>query len=349
MIEAHVVDAWTAPSVRTSAAFRNLTVLGGLAAPLFLWLAGLSLSLSAESTAKRTNNRLVALRAALNRGAWVFALAFLFRLQAFILTPGGSPISLLRVDILNVMGPSLAAGALIWWLSTGGRLAVAALGAAALMTAMVTPLVREATWLNDIPSWLQWYLRPSGEHTTFTLLPWMGFALAGAAAGEMLAVTDRRFERALTMAIGLTGVALLALGLYTATLPPLYRYASFWTSSPTFFAIRTGILMVALWMMFEISRVTRAAAGHASALLERFGRHSLFVYWIHVELVYGYLSWPIRRRLPIWGVGIAYAAFLTLIAVAVELWASRDRSPLAAEFKPLFGGTKNVEIDSAYD
>ena len=34
---------------------------------------------------------------------------------------------------------------------------------------------------------------------------------------------------------------------------------------------------------------------------QQFGRASLFVYWVHVELVYGVLTAPIHRRLPFAG------------------------------------------------
>lgn len=33
--------------------------------------------------------------------------------------------------------------------------------------------------------------------------------------------------------------------------------------------------------------------------LEEFGRSSLFVYWIHVEMVYGLLTYPLHRALPL--------------------------------------------------
>jgi len=57
MIEAHTLDAWTRPADHSTLAFRNLTVLGGFAAPLFLWLAGTALVLSAERRARRTGSR----------------------------------------------------------------------------------------------------------------------------------------------------------------------------------------------------------------------------------------------------------------------------------------------------
>ena len=56
------------------------------------------------------------------------------------------------------------------------------------------------------------------------------------------------------------------------------------------------------------------------------GRASLFVYWIHVELVYGYASWLWRHRLPIWASVGAWLAFTTLMygaVVARDWWLTR--------------------------
>src|SRR5688500_14692160 len=109
MIQAHALDAWTAPAARSSDAFRNLLVLGGFAAPLFLFLAGAGLIISADR-AHPSEWRAAAARG-LNRGLVIFALAFLFRLQALIVSPGGPLLGLFRVDILNILGLSMAAAA----------------------------------------------------------------------------------------------------------------------------------------------------------------------------------------------------------------------------------------------
>jgi hypothetical protein len=58
------------------------------------------------------------------------------------------------------------------------------------------------------------------------------------------------------------------------------------------------------------------------AALQTLGRASLFVYWIHVELVYGYASWLWWRRLPMWAVAAGYAALCVLMYRAIG-W--RDR------------------------
>ena len=44
----------------------------------------------------------------------IFVLAFLFRVQAFIVSPGNHLVTLFRVDILNIMGPAIVAAGLAW-------------------------------------------------------------------------------------------------------------------------------------------------------------------------------------------------------------------------------------------
>src|SRR5262245_32144334 len=85
MLEAHVIDAWTREADRHSRAYGWSFILGGFAAPVFLFLAGIGLSLSAGGKIRRGMAVRDASRAAAVRGLQIFGLAFLFRLQAWIL------------------------------------------------------------------------------------------------------------------------------------------------------------------------------------------------------------------------------------------------------------------------
>src|SRR6185295_11201727 len=114
MIQAHTFDAWTRPDVRATAAFRNVTILGGFAAPLFLWLAGIGVVMAATNAARRSGDRASGVSAGCRRGLEIFILAFLFRLQGLIVSPGGHLVTLFRVDILNIMGPAMVVAALVW-------------------------------------------------------------------------------------------------------------------------------------------------------------------------------------------------------------------------------------------
>src|SRR4029453_8039784 len=120
------------------------------------------------------------------RGAELFLLAFLFRLQAFVVSPGGPAIMLLRVDILNVMGPAIAVAGVLWELSDRRPVRIVVLSLAATAIAMITPGVPAPHRGDSWPGRICWYVRPAGELTTFTLLPWSAFVIAGAAAGVLV-------------------------------------------------------------------------------------------------------------------------------------------------------------------
>jgi uncharacterized membrane protein len=321
MIEAHTLDAWTRAASRSAPAYSYAVMAAGFAAPLFLWLAGLAIPLAAVSSVRRGLSRRAAAEKVCCRGLEIFILAFLFRLQAFVLSPGAHPVTLFRVDILNVLGPSMVATGLVWLLTPSTTSLVVGYSALATAFTMVTPLVRTAAFVSKLPTWVQWYVRPAADNTTFTGFPWMGFAFAGAAVGVLIAAVGESARRRLFVALGIAGGALVALGCFAASLPSIYADSSFWTTSPTYFAIRLGAMMAALPLMYFVERMLSNRWFPATALA-RLGRHSLFVYWIHVELVYGYASWSLHRRLPLWGTAVAYIAFTAFIYAAVVL---RDR------------------------
>jgi uncharacterized membrane protein len=351
MIEAHTTDAWTRAVDKNSVLYRDANILGGFAAPVFLWLAGLAVVLAATRTAERTGSRAQAVEAIVRRGLIIFILAFLFRIQAFIVSPGNHLVTIFRVDILNIMGPAIVVAGLAWSIASSAAARVAVLSAIAAAVSLLTPIVRASPLVDHLPVGFQWYMRPAGELTVFTLWPWAGFVFAGGAVGALLApARDDRAERRVNAAIGVAGAALILLGFYTAARPAIYAASSFWTSSPTWFAIRVGILMLALSWLYglgqlvgppdpagspQVNGLFRAVARSWQAPLERLGRHSLFIYWIHVELVYGYSSWLWRHRLPLWGTAIAYVLFCALLYRAigwrdrfVDFWRARPRGAL---------------------
>jgi len=351
MIEAHTTDAWTRAADKKSMLYRDANILGGFAAPLFLWLAGLAVVLAATRTAERTGSRATAVEAIVRRGLIIFILAFLFRIQAFLVSPGNHIVTIFRVDILNVMGPAIVATGLAWSIASSAAGRVAVLSAIAVAVSMSTPIVRASPLVDRLPVGFQWYVRPAGELTVFTMWPWAGFVFAGGAVGALLATArDDRAERRVNAAMAVAGGALILLGFYAAARPSIYAAASFWTSSPTWFAIRVGILMLLLSWLYGLAqlvgqpepattpppnRLFRALATSWRAPLERLGCHSLFIYWIHVELVYGYSSWLWRHRLPIWGTAIAFVLFSALMYRAigwrdrfVDFWRARPRGAL---------------------
>lgn len=297
MVLAHVVDAWTRDDDRDRTAFYRSTFVGGLAAPAFLFLAGVGSSLSAASQRRRGLGRVAITRALALRGLTLFGLAFVFRLQAFVLGLG-HPVDLLKVDILNVMGPSLVVAALVWGAAStalvGGALAVIVTCAVAL----ASPIVVSSPMLDQLPAPLLWYLRETPGHTNFTLLPWMAFAVAGLAAGLTLtAASSERGPGRVLWAMAVLAVVTTATAHWASGQPSIYPpgVSTYWTSSPAFFFVRLGLVMALLPLCWGLRPIMPAALGsHLAAL----GAASLFVYWVHVELVYGGVAILIKRRVP---------------------------------------------------
>ena len=325
MIEGHALDAWTRVADRERDAYQWAILIAGFGAPLFLFLAGVALSLAAGSRLRKGLSPREVARLALLRGAWILGLAFLFRLQSWIISGGEFPGALLKVDILNVMGVSMMAAAVFWRLGRDDRSRVMVFAAVTAIVAMITPLVREAQWLAAFPDPLERYLRPAAGSSGFTLFPWSGFLTAGAAVGIWLSLTrSRETERRPMALVTALGLAVAGAGYAASFLPALYANSSFWTSSPTFFFLRLGVVIAAVGGGYAITRLWPGAA------LQEFGRESLFVYWIHVEMAYGVLSTPLHRRLPIeaaFGALILFGVFLFVLVRLKARFVGRGRSP----------------------
>ncbi len=198
----------------------------------------------------------------------------------------------------------------------------------------------DAQWVDvRCRGWVQWYVRPAADYTNFTMFPWVAFLFAGAAVGVLLAAVRAMPSGSVACngVLGGIGALIVAVGFYTATLPTIYHpQSSFWTTSPTWFAIRVGVLMAGA--CGACTRQSLALAQWRSDMppLERLGRSSLFVYWIHVELVYGYATWPLRHRLTLWQMAVAYALFCAAMYGALIL---RDRVVATWRLRRISGGT----------
>jgi uncharacterized membrane protein len=314
MIEAHTLDSWTRAADRGRSDYKWAIVVGGFGAPIFLFLAGAALALAAGSRREKGMSAADVSARARRRGWEIFGLAFLFRLQSAVLGGGGIR-SFLKVDILNVMGLSMLGTALLWGLFRRTAWRAIALVTAAAGAAMLTPIIRVTSVLDWLPDPVEAYFRPIPEWSGFTLFPWAGFVLAGAAAGLWL---DRartpRDERRVMVWLAVLGPALMAAGYAMALLPPIYRETSFWTSSPTFFVLRVGVMIAVIPIAYAWTTLVRGRSP-----IQEFGIASLFVYWIHVEMVYGFLTWPIHRRLTFEQALLAFVAFTVILYGLVKL------------------------------
>jgi hypothetical protein len=331
MVGAHVTDAWTRPEDRGRRLYLITVFVAGLAAPLFLFLAGLTTTMAASARAATVGHAAAASMARW-RGLQIFALAFLFRLQSQLLGWGAFA-NFLKVDILNVMGLAIIAAALLWTLSADRIVRIVLFALATAVIAMTTPLIREAGMLSVLPDAIESYIRPLAGRSNFALFPWAGFALAGAIAGELVYAARAEWqERRLQTGLLVAGLGGIAAGYAASLQPSIYPAASFWTTSPTFFFMRLGFCtaMVPIASVVDTFHAfaRRQFGSYFSApdvpgrVITTLGRSSLFVYWIHVEMAYGGLARPLKRALPL---ELSLVATIALCALLYRIVLWKDR------------------------
>ena len=331
MIEWHVIDAWSVQSGRDGFAWAVVRIIGGFAAPLFLFLAGLAIPFAIRGRAARGASRAQAAWLVQKRGWQIFGLAHVFRFQSFLMNPNARWSSLLKPDILNVLGLGLAGTAWAAGRAQTRRQRVWWLLAPAIAVVALTPWSRVWWWPTMLHPRLEAYIRPVANFGVFSVFPWVAYVPAGAFIGALLA--DARGddeERATLRRLGLAGALAAAIGSAANWLGPVAG-AEFWTAHSSAFLIKTGVMTIALGASWWLAARLPAVAVHPLVL---FGQTSLFVYWVHVELAYGAVSYPLHYALPLaWAV----AGFLLMtwaMYIAAGWWANRPERPwIPAELK----------------
>ena len=295
MVYIHVEHAFADPR-RVLAQFNTASnYFGGWAAPTFLFLAGLSAAWASAKTSPAILAR---------RGLEVWLWAMAFRLQEWLVGGDGARAAdMLRVDVLNCIGVSLiaVAGALALVRQRAWPLAI--IGGAIFA---LTPLVRSAEPLSRLPAQLAWYIAGPPEMTPFPMFGWSGFAFFGAALG--LVANGKERNRTLLRA------AIIGFLLYV----PMYVLRSF---SPA--AVGFAQSDFNPYNMVERLALSVALFGLANALrplhgwLALLGRHSMIIYWVHVELCYGLLFYHWQRKQGV----VVVLAIATAMTIAMSFLA----------------------------
>jgi uncharacterized membrane protein len=350
MFQTHCYDAWLSPDARKTTFFMYSQLGGTLPAPLFLFLAGISFALVTDKLLRKGLPAGQVARTTIRRGAEIFGLGMLFRLQEFLIAWGWAPWSdLFRVDILNTIGVSmmlmggLCRFVLAFWYAPSYRLRLATASAAvAMVIALFTPLI----WTSWRTNWLPWPIQSylNGVHNLgepqawlFPVFPWTGFAFAGLAAGFVLQSDWALLHQARTFGIaGLAGIAMIMVARWLDMQSrQLYSVYDFWHTSPNFFLLRVGLLLIILSASNAWCRWGPGDWGFSPLI--QIGQTSLLVYWVHIEFVYGRFSILPRHAETIRGASLGLVTiFLMMLALSVArtTWKRRGTELRAWIFRP---------------
>jgi len=329
MFQTHCYDSWLGGAARQSKVLMYSQLGGTFPAPLFLFLAGISFALVTGKLRDKNVPPAEIATTTIRRGAEIFGLGLLFRLQEFLIALGWAPWSdLLRVDVLNTIGLSMMFMGILCWLvlSLYRRSQTRAFVLAALGTALLISLLTPPLWTTWRPHWLPWPLESyiNGVHNLgtpqawlFPIFPWTAFAFAGLAVGFLLQnAWTRSHEVQVFVSLGAMGIALVELGRWLDRRPQqFYAVYDYWHTSPNFFIVRLGLLLVILCGSYAWVRSGAGQWGFSPLIL--LGQASLLVYWVHIEFVYGRFSILPKRAINARTASLGLMIiFLTMLALA---------------------------------
>jgi uncharacterized membrane protein len=296
MLQGHVLDGWVRSQDRLNERFWLSQFLGGLPAPIFLFLVGVSLAIVLDRMRTKGASQREIVARVLHRGSWILLLAYAFRVEQFLVWyPYSRWQDIFKVDTLNCIAIStLAIGLLsVPFRSRGTN--------ATVMAGVTCAFVFFTPWiypLRGLPRFLLSYFNGANDAASFSFFPWAAFTLAGITAGYLLLEARSSDEEPeFFKRVAVAGVCAYAAG-SALSLSRVFEYGFFDYSltSPHFFLIRLGWLLLILYGAYLWSR--RKSAGRWSPLIT-LGQASLIVYWVHIEIVYGRVSQSFAQSLEI--------------------------------------------------
>lgn len=301
MIETHVLNATLRPEFMQTIPFKVLTFVNGLVAPSFLFASGLAF---AVATRRKLPDYLAfrfPLLKHLLRLGLLFVIGYGLHIPKFdyhhLKYDAGPPAweAFFQVDILHCIGASLLLFTILLLVLRTERRAY--LTALILSTGIVlaTPLIGSIDFWRLLPVPLAEYL--NGKHNSlFPLFPWLSFVVAGGVSGyAFLEASVTTKEQPAGQLRGMVlfsriAVALIIISLIiepiAAAMYPVYDY---WKTSPSFFMLRLGLVMIACAVAFFYEKKLSISS---TSFITISGRESLIVYAVHLMILWGNYKGP---------------------------------------------------------
>jgi hypothetical protein len=301
MLQGHVFHSFLRPELKTTGAYTLSQFVGGMPPALFLFLTGVTLAFLMDSIQRKgmaPRQRVLQL--------WVFT---------------GFPApwqGILKVDVLNCMGISIAAFSVMALFNTAQRIRLCAV--LGLGIALLSPVISQMNW-SGVPWIVRNYLVP--DYNSFGIFPWGAYLAFGVSAGSVIRVIPRDATDRCMQWAALMGGALILVCQYLANSSfTIYAKSEFWLNSPAQVLTKVGVLLLMVSFAFLW---TRYGAGEGWSWIRQFGVTSLLVYWVHIELVYGHASWLFKDSLTVPQTIFAAVVVILLMLAISTMKTHRDK------------------------
>lgn len=331
MLEGHVLRALLQPAFQATKAFELHEIFHGITAPGFLFGAGFTFAIATQRKWAELITWSRGLLRRIGRMVVLIAVGYLIHIPYFSLrktieesTPEQWD-AFLAFDVLQCIGVSLLFLRLLFVIVRSETLFLAGVAVSLATTVAATPLVWESQFVESLPRWLAMAVSGS-QGSVFPLFPYGAFILAGVLVSwEFLRYAEQGNEARFMRLLALAGVGCIAAGYAWDIIPyQLYPKDDFWFTSPAYFLIRLGILVLVLAGLWFFEARVRHREIHDVWMpqwLITLGVESLFVYIVHMLVLYGWVVNADVNMEAWWGLRLNLGeSILVFIGLTVALY-----------------------------
>ena len=289
MVEVHVVNAFLMPEYRAGSWFPILNFINGLVAPAFLFISGYAFTLVGQ---RKWNDYLAmnsVFRRQIVRIAQVWIVGYALHIPAFSLKillslPAAGWNDFWKVDVLHAIAFSLAVLIVCVIVFRTTKRYFFAILIISLVTVFISPLLYGRNLDSSFPLWFSNYLG-AAHGSLFPLFPWMAFVLAGGITAQLVLWGSSSKGPASVMTyVASAGTGMIILSLISVLTPfTIYPEHDFWRSSPAFFFIRLGIVLMLLSGLWYWEQTKKSGTSFVSIV----GSESLVAYAGHLLVIFG--------------------------------------------------------------
>ncbi len=290
MIQGHTFDALLDFNLRSHTLFFAHDFFHGFIAPMFLFASGVAFGISTMKKWDEHNRptRHVAKRFGKFIGLLIIGYALhlpYFSLRKILAEATPADIAvLLQVDALHCIAITMLILQCAVILLKDERRFTLVTAAAAVIIIFLSPIVWSIDFTKIVPLWLVSYIN-AGNNSWFPLFPWSAYILCGVIfASIFLNAKEHRHAMDLMQKAVSVGIVMLITAVILLNIPlNIYPPHDVWKVNPLIIFARLGFVLLVTSGVFFAEYSLKIT----SKIPQIMGRESLFIYIIHLIILYG--------------------------------------------------------------
>jgi hypothetical protein len=337
MLEGHALRAVLEEEAREGVWFVVHELVHGITGPGFLFGAGFAFAIATQRRWEDALRLGLPFWRRLWRSVLIVLIGYALHLPFFSLVKTISETTpeqwnaFLAFDALQCIGIALIMLRFLLLVLRDERLFTRAVLILLVLCVYVTPFLWNEEVSHQLPKWLAQAVNGLNG-SFFPLFPNAGYLFAGTLISwRFLRRAQEGEEQIFMRNLGISGILLILLG-YLLDLVPVSVYPEydFWFTSPNYFWMKLGTLMLLLVGLWEFENAVRHREDRDIWMprwLIVMGIESFVVYIVHLLLLYGWVLNPTQNLTVLWGLKLnlletlfVTAGFLGLMALLARAW-----------------------------